>query len=31
MTQGLHTDDPAALTRHIESRFHARHREQLCG
>lgn len=29
MTQGLHTDDPAALTRHIESRFHARHREQL--
>jgi regulator of cell morphogenesis and NO signaling len=29
MTQSLHTDDPAALTRHIESRFHARHREQL--
>lgn len=29
MTQGLHTDDPAALTRHIESQFHARHREQL--
>lgn len=29
MTQNLHTDDPAALTRHIESRFHARHREQL--
>ena len=29
MPQGLHTDDPAALTRHIESRFHARHREQL--
>lgn len=29
MPQGLNTDDPAALTRHIESRFHARHREQL--
>jgi regulator of cell morphogenesis and NO signaling len=29
MPQGLTTDDPAALTRHIETRFHARHREQL--
>ncbi len=29
MTQSLRIDDPAALTRHIESRYHARHREQL--
>lgn len=29
MTRSLHTDDPAALTRHIETRFHVRHREQL--
>lgn len=29
MTQSLRIDDPAALTRHIESRDHARHRELL--
>lgn len=26
---GAPIDDPAALTRHIETRYHARHREQL--
>ncbi len=29
MTQTAPADDPAALTRHIETRYHARHREQL--
>lgn len=29
MTESLRLDDPAALTRHIEFRYHARHREQL--
>ena len=29
MTQSLRIDDPAALTRHIEARYHTRHREQL--
>ncbi|MCL7466562.1 hemerythrin domain-containing protein [Phaeovulum sp. NW3] len=29
MTQTAPADDLAALTRHIETRFHARHREQL--
>ena len=29
MTEPLLPEDPAALTRHIEERFHARHRQQL--
>ncbi|WP_417806352.1 hemerythrin domain-containing protein [Thioclava sp.] len=29
MTQTAPLHDPAALTRHIETRYHARHREQL--
>lgn len=29
MTDTAPLDDPAALTRHIETRFHARHRQQL--
>ncbi len=29
MTDAAPTDDPAALTRHIETRYHQRHREQL--
>ena len=29
MAQRLRSHDPAALIRHIETRFHARHREQL--
>ena len=29
MTEGAPIDDPADLTRHIETRYHARHREQL--
>lgn len=29
MTETAPSDDPAALTRHIEERFHARHRQQL--
>lgn len=29
MTEIIPAEDPAALTRHIEARFHARHREQL--
>jgi regulator of cell morphogenesis and NO signaling len=29
MTEAAPTDDPATLTRHIESRYHARHREQI--
>lgn len=29
MSDTASTDDPAELTRHIETRYHARHREQL--
>lgn len=29
MTRTARADDPTELTRHIETRFHARHREQL--
>ena len=29
MSDATSTDDPAELTRHIETRYHARHREQL--
>lgn len=29
MTENATPSDPAALTRHIETRYHARHREQL--
>lgn len=29
MTDSAPIDDPAALTRHIETRYHQRHREQL--
>ncbi|MBE2276564.1 MAG: hemerythrin domain-containing protein [Rhodobacteraceae bacterium] len=29
MTDTIPLDDPAAMTRYIETRFHARHREQL--
>ena len=29
MTEDAAPSDPAALTRHIETRYHARHREQL--
>jgi regulator of cell morphogenesis and NO signaling len=29
MTDALPPDDPAALTRHIETRYHAEHRRQL--
>lgn len=29
MAETAHPRDPAELTRHIETRFHARHREQL--
>ena len=29
MTEPLLPEDPAALTRHIEERYHARHRQQL--